>query len=131
VVAHRKPPGQRIDNRPSRQRGPAPEVREALGNCPDDDPGVVAAWRQIAASAPPGVLTSADAMAVELAAKLWCEFQRDPVKFQPSKLTALSRLLGTFGMTPAGRLALSLPLAKDKRENPFSAFDSPFASIRR
>ena len=121
MVGRRKPPGSRQDNRPSRQRGPAPEVRDPLGNCPDDDPAVVAAWRMIAAHAPPGVLTRADGLAVEMAAKLWVQWRADPGGFTTARLTILTRLLGSFGMTPQGRLGLALPLSQEpQRENPFA-----------
>lgn len=127
MVGRRKPPGSRQDNRPSRQRGPTPEVRDPLGNAPDHlDDAERGAWQQIAKGAPPGVLTSADRLAVEMAARLWAEMQRDPVAFPTTRLGQLQKLLGSFGMTPAARLALALPLSQEpQRDNPFAALDRP------
>ncbi|MBK7728032.1 MAG: hypothetical protein IPJ33_05915 [Gammaproteobacteria bacterium] len=107
-------------------RGPAPTVLRPLGNAPRAlAPDELDAWKEIAAGAPDGVLTAADRISVELAACLLAEFRRDRTGFRVSKLTTLQKLLASFGLTPAGRLGLALPLAEVEREvNPFDAFHS-------
>lgn len=126
MPARRKPAGTRQDNRLSRRRGPAPEVREPLGNCPAHlDEAARLAWRQLAEGAPAGVLTAADRHSVELAACLLAELRRDPAGMLASRMAILSRLLAQFGCTPQGRLGLAIPLAEEPRPNPFAALDLP------
>lgn len=108
---------------PQRRRDGEPVVREPLGAPPVSLAGAaLVAWNEIVMTAPIGVLTEADRLAVEMAAHLLAEFRTDPTAFLPAKLMRLQSLLGTFGMTPSDRAKLSIPKAKE-RENPFAALD--------
>lgn len=122
MAAHRKPPSARIDNRPSRRRGPPPVVTSSLGNARADmPPAEAAAWKWIAEFAPIGVLTSADSLIVEIAAYLWVQYRREGAAFSNAKLGILLKLLRSFGLTPAGRQAMSIPLAPTE-PNPYDQF---------
>lgn len=50
-----------------------------------------------------GVLSSADAIGVEVAACLLAAFRDDPIAFSAAKLARLESLLAKFGLTPADR----------------------------
>lgn len=104
---------------PQRRRDSEPEVREPIGNAPDyfaEDEH--AAWQQIVNQAPMGVLTQADCLAVEAAAKLVAEFRREGTDFAAGKLGRLQAFLGQFGMTPSDRAKMSIEKPKDV--NPFA-----------
>lgn len=108
---------------PQRRRDGEPVVREPLGAMPDNfDEGQARAWTEITETAPLGVLTEADRLAVEFAATLLAEFRQDRYGFPATKHGTLLKLLGQFGMTPSERSRLSIPKAKE-RENPFAALD--------
>ena len=105
---------------PERKRNGEPQVRESIGLVPDwFSPEQVSAWQQITSSAPMGVLTGADSLAVEISAVLLAEFRYDPAEFQAGKLGRLQSFLGQFGMTPADRAKLSIEKAPDV--NPFDS----------
>jgi hypothetical protein len=78
-------------------------------------------WHEIASLSPRGVLTSADRLAVEIAACLMAEYRIDRSGFGASKLARLNQALGQFGMTPSDRAKLNIEKTKD--ENPFAALD--------
>jgi hypothetical protein len=100
---------------PSRRRGPTPVVEEGLGKPPE---GLSAAEREacqeIARGAPEGVLTRADRLSVELAARLLAELRAGSATMQTSRIAQLRFLLSGFGMLPADRANVSVP-AKPKR----------------
>jgi len=77
------------------------------------------AWDDIIAKAPRGVLTAADALAVEVAAVLLAQFRRAPEEMQGAKLVRLTALLGQFGMTPAERARLHVDDVR-RQENRFA-----------
>ena len=108
---------------PQRRRDGQPEVREPLGSPPESLSGAsLVAWNEITRTAPIGVLTEADRLAVEACAHLVAEFRADPVAFHAAKVARMVALLGTFGMTPSDRAKISLPKSRE-RENPFAALD--------
>lgn len=61
------------------------------------------AWRDIVKGACAGVLTSADRVAVEMAATLLAEFRESPRDITAPRIARLHALIGSFGMTPADR----------------------------
>ena len=75
----------------------------------DNNPGRLNASRgdepieQRARIAPPGVLTHADRLVVELTAVLWARFRRAGEVMPLPEFTRLQSLLGELGLTPAAR----------------------------
>ena len=103
---------------PDRKRHGEPIVSEALAPPPERlSPDEVRAYRGIAESAPPGVLTLADSIHVELTALLLAEMRTDFVNMKVGKLGLLNKSLGQMGMTPADRAKLEIPRAPEP--NPF------------
>ena len=82
-------------------------------------PGALAAWKEIVGAAPVGVLTTADAMSVEIAACLMDEYRCNRVEFPAAKLVRLEALLGKFGMTPADRAKVG-GKKQEPKGNPFA-----------
>lgn len=80
-----------------------------------------AAWREIAKAAPAGVLTGADRVAVELAARMLVRIRT--TDFTAAEANGLRALLGQLGMTPADRSKVSVPNAGTPT-NPFSKHGS-------
>ena len=99
-------------NHPSRrlERLGEPVTAEPVGTPPDGlDDACKAAWNELAATAPAGVLCRFDRVALEIAAVLLAQFRAAPDDFQASKLGRLNALLGQFGMTPSDRSKVSVP----------------------
>jgi len=107
---------------PQRKRDGEPEVTTPLG-APHESLNAAesAAWLELARNAPPGVLTEADRLPVEMAACLLVEFRADRAGFSAVKLARLQSLCGAFGMTPSDRAKLAIEKPKDV--NPFAALD--------
>ena len=105
---------------PQRRRE-EPEVDSPLGSPPSDfTPAQAAAWFEIAEIAPPGVLTGADRIAVEIGASLLAMFGADRDGFPPSKLLRLDVMLSKLGLSPADRSKIGLPIKKRSERNPFA-----------
>jgi len=107
------------DKHPERkkEREFEPIVRTPIGACPEHlSPEIAAAWIEIVRLAPAGVLTSADALAVELAASLFALHRAG--KIDSKDRGQLIVLLGKFGMTPSDRSKVQAP--KQKPDNPFA-----------
>ena len=79
----------------------------------------MAAWHELVAMAPPGVLTNADRWAVEIAAGLMAEYRKG--EMLPAGVGHLRSILGRMGLTPADRAALSIP-QPEKTENKWAKF---------
>lgn len=77
------------------------------------------AWRDITTQCAAGVLTKADAIAVEIAAGLLARHRQTPLT--GSDLSQLTTLLGKFGMTPSERSKVSG--VQQKKQNPFSGLN--------
>ena len=104
---------------PDRKRPGEPEVHTPLGQPPAHMTELErACWFEVTDLAPMGVLTSADAWAVETASCLMAEFRTLKSDFPASKMARLSAFIGQFGMNPADRAKLSIEKPKDV--NPFS-----------
>lgn len=129
MPAHRKPTRLHLlygsyKKNPQRQREREgePEVIEPLGEPPKHlDANQRKAWREIARTAPEGVLTRADRVSVELAAVLLAQLRGQGADFTPTRLAQLRYLLGQFGMTPADRSRVTLE-TKPRKPNPFDDF---------
>lgn len=107
---------------PNRQRPPEPKPENAV---PEQPPAhlndkQIEAWNRIVRTAPPGVLTSADELMVEMAACLLAEFMADPVGMKTPRIARLERLLAKFGLSPQDRTNLSIP--EPEKPNRFDEF---------
>jgi hypothetical protein len=103
---------------PQRKREGEPEVKDPIGAAPEDfNDEQREAWNEIVTTAPIGVLTAADGVAVELASKLLADSRTNWDKFPSSMLTRLQSMLGQFGMNPSERSRLNI--GKPKDANPF------------
>lgn len=113
--------GARAKN-PGRYRNEAPAAEGELGDPPPHlSAGAAAVWREIASTAPAGVLATADRVAVELAANLVSEYREAPREFLASRIAQMTGLLARLGMTPIDRQRLTVAPAKPE-ENPFDSF---------
>lgn len=100
---------------PERKRDEEPKPSQAIGECPDRlDAGERAAWDEIVATCCPGVLTNADRLAVELAARLLAELWDTGREFSVARMTRLHSILGSLGMTPSDRSKVHITQPKPK-----------------
>lgn len=109
-------------NHPERakDRENEPQICEPIGNPPATfTADQLKAWKDIVTSAPAGVLTSADALAVENAARLLA-LERIGQN-SDSQGRRLDALLGKFGMTPSERSKVSVSVPTKRTGNPFSS----------
>lgn len=95
---------------PARRRPAEPKPAGSFPSRPPPRLGadVRACWREIVSTAPAGVLTSADALFVELVATLLAEFRADPHGMPTSRLTRLSAEMHKLGLNPSGRASLTV-----------------------
>ena len=108
-----------FDKNPQRRRED-PKVEAGLGEAPDyfnDDECKV--WAEIAESAPEGVLSRADRIAVEMLTDLIVRFRsRQPLK--AAERNHMLNLLSRLGMTAADRSRVAKP---DDGENQLDIWD--------
>lgn len=98
---------------PSRRRIAEPISPYPIGECPARlDEGERAAWYEIVSTSCPGVLTNADRLAVELAARLLAESWELCREFKDSRMRHLIMLLGSFGMNPSDRTRIRVDAPK-------------------
>lgn len=76
------------------------------------------AWREIAANAPEGLLTSSDRCLVEIATVLLCRVRNRRTPVKNAELNALTNVLTKLGLTPVDRAKVDLtpsvpPIEKD------------------
>jgi len=103
---------------PARKREGEPEVKDPLGAPPEIlSPEEVSAWMEVADMTPMGVLTRADRLEVEFAARLVVKIRANFDKVNITALRHLHTVLGKFGMNPSDRSKLSIEKPKD--DNPF------------
>ena len=107
-----------FNQNPARAIGRAPvDPGAPIGEPPIDLPEAVqTAWREIVGASAPGVLTSADFIAVRSAARLLALENEGSI--QTTERRQMHDLLTAFGMTPRGRNYVTA--TPPKRENPFS-----------
>lgn len=101
-----------------RERENEPTVVDPLEDPPKTFTGdQLQAWNDIVRTAPKGVLTAADSVAVESAARLLA-LERIG-KASDSQGRRLDALLGKFGMTPSDRSKVSVSVPTPRQGNPF------------
>lgn len=108
-------------NHPQRkqERANEPIVTSPIGEPPNDfTEAELKAWHDITGTAPKGVLTSADTLAVENASRLLAA-ERAGMN-SDSQGRRLDALLGKFGMTPSDRSKVSVSVPTQRPGNPFS-----------
>ena len=108
---------------PARRRDPTPVVTKRLGRPSETLSDTErAAWLEIVRCAPPGVLTRADRLSVELAARLLAELRAGSSTMTTSRLTTLRHLLESLGMAPAARANVSVA-PKPRRSRLFDVLE--------
>jgi phage terminase small subunit len=106
---------------PSRKRPDEPRPTGKLGDPPPHlGEAALAAWHEIVGMAPPGVLTSADRWAVEIAAGLMAQFRAGDLL--PAGVGHLRGILGRMGLTPADRAGLNIPQPKPTGSDKWAQF---------
>lgn len=80
-----------------------------------------AIWRQIVRVAPPGLLTVADSISVELACRLIFR-SRTLFTTKASDINALTTLLGKLGLNPIDRAKMVLPTPPTPQAGEFDQF---------
>jgi len=107
---------------PQRKRDGEPEVKSPLGAPPEHlNESEAGCWHEIVSYAAMGVLTQADRLSVEIAARLLAESRVGFIEMPTARLSRLHVMLGQFGMTPSERSKLNIERPRDA--NPFTAFD--------
>lgn len=111
-----------VDGNPGKRRiNDAEPVAPPLGAAPSSwTPEQKILWYEIVNSAPDLVLTNADRLLVELAARLLAQVRAEPV-VSPPLATQMRQCLAELGMTPSARARLVV--AAPKSANPFGALD--------
>ena len=105
-----------------KNRGTEPNPKGPLGSPPRHLDGLQKkCWRELVKIAPAGVFANCDRWAVEIACVLMAEFRAAPQMMSGARLSRLDSLLGRFGIVPADRSRVSVPVPKEK--NPFDDDD--------
>lgn len=110
-----------FDKNPRREleRKDEPIVHEPLGPPPDTfDEAELLAWKDITRTAPAGVITEADRLAVETASRLLAR-ERAGMN-SDSNGRRFDNFLSKFGMTPSDRSKVRVSIPNPKVGNPFS-----------
>lgn len=98
---------------PNRAWPNEPKPNAPFGDCPDRlDQGEREAWGEIVSQCCPGVLTAADRLTVEMAARLLAELWEVGREFKDARFGRLQSLLGSIGMNPADRSKISVQPVK-------------------
>lgn len=107
-----------VEKNPQRYKGYPPKLDMPLGDAPlHISESAQSCWFELSAFSPPGVLTGAERIPMELASNLLAEYRESPCDFQVGKYTHLIGLLARFGMTPSDRQKLSI--AKEEEADDF------------
>ena len=107
---------------PQRRRPQEPKDARPLGDPPKRLPKQVRPfWDELVDMVTGGILTYRDRWAVELAARLMAKAVSDKESISSAELATLRSLLASFGMSPADRSKLSVPVEKPNN-NPFAEF---------
>lgn len=126
-MARPKTPSNILDARgafkknPKRARPNEPEVKGKL----QDDPPLhldthqKSCWLEIKRTVPAGVLTSSDALILEVVAVMLAEFRLGYLKMSDGRINRMTTLMGRLGLDPSGRASLVVEKPKD---NPFDEF---------
>lgn len=101
------------------QAEPVPTAE--LGNPPQHlDAAALECWTEIAAICPPGVLTNADRLAVEVTAGLMAQFRKGDML--PAGIGHLRALLGRLGQIPGDRASLNITPPAVAATDPWAEF---------
>jgi phage terminase small subunit len=112
LIAGRRPKPTKlriIEGNPGKRRINADEPQPpALGGPPAHlDDTLLPLWNEVVQAAPPHVLTAADAVVIELTARLLFQMRTSP-EVGPGLAVQLRQCLGELGMTPSARSRLSV-----------------------
>ena len=111
-------------NHPERKRKNEPIPSGEIGKPPKHfnkakyPKALKAVWKEVVKITPDGVLTSADAIHLEVICHLIVEYRAAPVDFTAAKLTRLESMIGKLGLNPSDRSKVVVP-GKPKG-NPFN-----------
>jgi len=101
-----------------KKRGNEPKPKGPLGEPPKHlTRDQKKCWRELIKAAPKGVFADCDAWAVEIASVLMAEFRENTAGFNAARLARLDSLMGRFGIVPADRSRVMIPIQEEK--NPF------------
>jgi len=107
-----------------KKRGREPKPNGPLGSPPKHlTAEQKICWRELVRITPLGIFSDCDAWAVEIASVLMAEFREDTASFNAARLARLDSLLGRFGIVPADRSRVMLPIKEEK--NPFDDDELP------
>lgn len=137
MPAHRKPTAKlkrsgALRKNPKRyaDRQKEPRPNGPIGKPPEClTDAQVACWNEIIANSTPGVLTKADRLIVELAARTLATI-RSKGKIIAFQLQQLRAILSSLGMTPADRSRVGAPDAPSPK-SPWDAIDQPAGTDAR
>jgi hypothetical protein len=125
-MARRKLPASVLEARCAFKKHPErrPENPEALNKNPLGVPpehhtqSEAYAWHEIAATAPPGVLSEAERIIVEVLAKQPTDIRENPEAeaATPAKYSCIESLIGKLGMTPADRARVGVAPPREVSE---------------
>lgn len=102
------------------ERKDEPVVHEPIGEPPKSfTADQLQAWNDLVTHCPSGVLTKADAMGVEEAARLLAKSRAGTADSNDRRLFA--NYLSRFGMTPADRSRVKVVFQDSKPSNPFAS----------
>ena len=79
-------------------------------------------WRELVKTMPEGVGAAADRIAFEVLVSLADKFRNSDRGLSSSELTNFTSLLGKFGLTPASRSNVAIPVSTKAGSNPFEEF---------
>ena len=101
---------------PQRARAPEPESKHPIGNAPSYFTETQReAWHDFVTDAPPGVLSGAERVLVEMITRLMAEI-RESDEVKASVFSRLESLIGKCGMTPADRPRVGVAPPKDAND---------------
>jgi len=94
---------------PQRYRKEPPKNAMPIGNAPKHlSKEAQAAWFELETMVPPGVLTHAETLLLEVLSNLVVEYRTDPPAFAVGKYVHLIGCLARLGMTPADRQKIGI-----------------------
>ena len=109
------------DRKRHENRATEPKPSGPLGNAPKHfDAARKRIWKELAATAPPHVLTNADRWTVELLCTLMAKLRDGSIS--TGETSQLTILLGKLAMTPADRSKVNVTAPEINHDDPWSAF---------
>lgn len=109
-----------FDKNPQRRRVD-PIADDEIGPPPSYfDEQECAAWHELIATSPKGVLKCSDRTALEIASTLLSDFRKDRKNFSTSRMSSLQKSLSSLGRTPIDRGRLVAPEAPPPPNDPWA-----------